>query len=35
MMKLNLTIEINNDDLLKNKGEHKKLIDIGGGAPAT
>jgi hypothetical protein len=31
-VQIEFDIEINNDDLLKNIGEHKKLIDIGGGA---
>ncbi len=33
LVQIEFDIEINNDDLWKNIGEHKKLIDdIGGGA---
>jgi hypothetical protein len=32
LVRIEFDIEINNDDLIKNKGKHKKLIDIGGGA---
>jgi hypothetical protein len=32
LVQIEFDIEIDNDDLLKNIWEHKKLIDIGGGA---